>query len=237
MAKFCGNCGAASADNAAVCGNCGAPFTADNAAAAAAPKNDASGANDSKQALIKKIGMIAIPVVAIIVVLAIIFGAIVPNVGYKGTINKFLNAIEDEDVEKYMEYVASYKFDNNNDADDAVEDDLKDWLEDLEYEYGENIKISIKVVDSDKLTEDRLEDIQDRYDDSEDCDDMEITKGYDVLVDLTVKGKDMDRESEKMNFIVIKEDGKWKIWSGTFVNDYSVSAYDDYDDYDYYDYY
>lgn len=236
MAKFCGNCGAASADNAAVCGNCGAPFTADNAAAAA-PKNDASGANDSKQALIKKIGMIAIPVVAIIVVLAIIFGAIVPNVGYKGTINKFLNAIEDEDVEKYMEYVASYKFDNNNDADDAVEDDLKEWLEDLEYEYGENIKISIKVVDSDKLTEDRLEDIQDRYDDSEDCDDMEITKGYDVLVDLTVKGKDMDRETEKMNFIVIKEDGKWKIWSGTFVNDYSVSAYDDYEDYDYYDYY
>lgn len=236
MAKFCGNCGAASADNAAVCGNCGAPFTADNAAAAA-PKNDASGANDSKQALIKKIGMIAIPVVAIIVVLAIIFGAIVPNVGYKGTINKFLNAIEDEDVEKYMEYVASYKFDNNNDADDAVEDDLKDWLEELEYEYGENIKFSIKVVDSDKLTEDRLEDIQDAYDDSEDCDDMEITKGYDVLVDLTVKGKDMDRVSEKMNFIVIKEDGKWKIWSGTFVRDYSVGAYDDYDDYDYYDYY
>lgn len=234
MAKFCGNCGAASADNAAVCGNCGAPFTADNAAAAA-PKNDASGANDSKQALIKKIGMIAIPVVAIIVVLAIIFGAIVPNVGYKGTINKFLNAIEDEDVEKYMEYVASYKFDNNNDADDAVEDDLKDWLEDLEYEYGENVKISIKVVDSDKLTEDRLEDIQDLYDDSEDCDDMEITKGYDVLVDLTVKGKDMDRETEKVNFIVIKEDGKWKIWNGVFVNDYSVGAYDDYDDY--YDYY
>ena len=222
MAKFCGNCGAASADNAYVCGNCGAPFEAAPAAAPeapAAPKKDIFASipgfdklDDAKKALVKKIAMIAVPVVAVILVLIIVFGAIVPNTGYKGTINKFLNAIEEQDVDKFMELYNSYEFDGNKDADDYVEDELDEMIEELDYRYGEKIKLSFKIEDCDKLTEDRLDDIQDSYDDSEDCDKMEITKGYDITGTLTVKGKDMDRDIENIDFILIKEDGKWKIW-------------------------
>ncbi len=223
MAKFCGVCGAASADNAYVCGNCGAPFeTAPEAPAAApaAPKKDIFSnipgfdkLDDAKKALVKKIGMIAVPAIAVILVLIIIFGAIVPNVGYKGTINKFLNAIEDQDVEKFMELYNSYEFDDWDDADEGVENELEELIEELEYTYGEKIKLSFKIEDCDKLTEDRLDDIQDSYDDSEDCDDMEISKGYDITGTLTIKGKDMDRDIENVDFILIKEDGKWKIWA------------------------
>lgn len=230
MAKFCGNCGAASADNAMVCGNCGAPFAAApvaSSAAPAAPKKDLFASipgfdklDDAKKALVKKIAMIAVPVVAVILVLVIVFGAIVPNAGYKGTIKKFLNAIEDQNVEKYMEYSNSYDFDGDYYDDDYVEDYLDDLYEDLEYKYGENIKLSYKIEDCDKLTEDRLDDIQERYDDSEDCDDIEIEKGYDITGTLTIKGKDMDRDYEEMSFILIKEDGKWKIWSGYGTLDY-----------------
>lgn len=227
MAKFCGICGAASEDYAQVCGNCGAPFApAAPAAAPAAVKEKKNIADSikipgleklepSKQALVKKIILIAVPAVALILILAILLGCVIlPNTGYKGTINKYLNAIEKEDTDKYMELVNAYDFDGNDDADDYIDDYLKDLYDDLEYRYGENIKLSFKVTDADKLTDDRIKDIQDMYEEGEDCDNMEISKGYDVQGTLTIKGKDMDRDFEEISFIVIKEDGQWKIWTG-----------------------
>lgn len=216
MAKFCSNCSAASADDAQVCSLCGAPFApAPVETAAPTKKNPIAGIklNNVKKAEIMKYAKFAIPVVAVILVLIIIFGAIVPNAGYKGTINKFLNAVEDQNAEKFLELYNSYRFDSVNNADEWVEDELDEWLEEREYTYGENIKLSFKIEDCDKLTEDRLDDIQDSYDNSQDCDQMEITKGYDITGTLTVKGKDMDREIENIDFILIKEDGKWKVWS------------------------
>lgn len=215
MAKFCSNCSAASADDAQVCGICGTPFTtAPVEQAAPTKKNPLAGIklDDAKKAELMKYGKFAVPVVAVILVLIIIFAAIVPNVGYKSTINKFLNAIEKADAEKYMEYCNSYKFDNNYYDEDYIEDMLDKYIELYELQYGENIKLSFKVEDCDKLTEDILEEIQDSYENSEDCDDMEITKGYDIIGTLTIKGKDMDRDFENISFVLIKEDGKWKIW-------------------------
>lgn len=234
MAKFCGNCGTPATDDAYACGNCGAPFAmepiaapAAPVAAPAAPKKDIfesipgyNKLDDAKKALVKKGAMIGLPVIALILVLIIVFGAVLPNTGYKGTIKKYLNTIEDMDVDKYMEYCNSYDFDGDYYDDDYVEEYLENTIEDLEYTYGEKIKLSFKIEDCDKLTEDRLEAIQDLYDDSADCDNMEIEKGYDITGTLTIKGKDMDRDVEDIGFVLIKEDGKWKVWSGFGTPDY-----------------
>ncbi len=237
MAKFCGNCGAASDDNANVCGNCGAPF----AAAKSGAGNILSkipGVNDinikpEQKALIMKIAKIAVPAVAALaLVLIIVFCAIVPNTGAQGAVKKYFKALEkgdasaivamlpakftSEDIhgEKYdaEEIIAEY-FDDERKVDDKEYSDIED-------KYGEGYKYKIKDVKVKKLDKSDLADmVKDQYNAYEDaCEEAdkdfsapEVKQGYRIKFELVLKGDDREKDATCTMYMV-KEEGKWVIW-------------------------
>lgn len=234
MAKFCGNCGAASDDNANVCGNCGAPF----AAAKSGAGNILSkipGVNDinikpEQKALIMKIAKIAVPAVAALaLVLIIVFCAIVPNTGAQGAVKKYFKALEKADAAAIVEMLPA-KFTSEDihgedyDPEEIIEkyfDDKSDYADekysDIEDKYGEGYKYKIKDVDVKKLDKseiaDEIKDVYDLYEDKyEDFSQPKVTAAYKIKFELVIKGDGRDKDA-KCTMYMVKEEGDWKIWS------------------------
>lgn len=264
MAKFCGNCGAASDDNANVCGNCGAPFATSSAKGGVGDLlAKIPGMNDIKpeqKALITKIAKIAIPAIAgVIVLLIVIFGFVTPNTGARGAMKKYFKAVQKGDSAAIVEMLPAYyksedlfgeDYDPEKELDDFFEDSDGNSVDSLEKKYGEGYKYKIKDMDVKKLDDDDLEDYEDLYDALVDANDdfeaPEISAGYKIKFELVLKGDKKDKDA-KCTVYMIKEDGKWVVWDV----ETSVPGADplavldepnifnfDYDDYDdYYDYY
>ena len=98
------------------------------------------------------------------------------------------------------------------DLEDYITDDkLDDMKEDLEDEYGKNIKISYKILDKEKIDKDDLkevqEDLEDEYEDAK-KNKVNVTDGYKLSVKLTIKGKD-DKDSDTVTMKIYKIGGKW----------------------------
>ncbi|MBR6785058.1 MAG: zinc ribbon domain-containing protein [Clostridia bacterium] len=225
MAKFCGNCGAASDDNAKMCGNCGAPF-AESKNGVGAILSKIPGVNDinikpEQKELITKIVKIAIPAVAaLVVVLIVIFAAIVPNTGAQGAMKKYFKALAKADTATIVEMMpAKYTSDEDEDLGEYLDEYFEYTQEDLEDKYGE-YKYKVKDVKAKKLDKDDLEDYQDAYDElvdfSEEYGDGEfeapkITAGYKIKCDLEIKGDKKDKDG-KCTVIMLKENGKWVVY-------------------------
>lgn len=223
MAKFCGNCGAASEDNAKMCGNCGAPF--------AETKNGVNdllakipGVNDIKpeqKELITKIAKIAIPaIVGIIAVLIVIFKIIVPNTGAQGAMKKYFKALSNADSATVIELLPARDISDaiigeDFDMTEALDEYFEYAQEDIEKKYG-NYKYKIKDVNAKKLDKDDLEDYEEAYDEIvdeyEDFESPKITAGYKIKCELVLKGEKKDKDA-KCTVYMLKEDGKWVVWS------------------------
>lgn len=221
MAKFCGNCGAASDDSANVCGNCGAPFAAASKGGANDILAKIPGVNNMKpeqKDQVMKIAKIAVPAVAaVVVVLILIFGIIVPNTGARGAVKKYFKAIQKTNVEDYIELMpemrqAIYKLDEDSSIEDEVEELLKDELDDLEDDYGKNVKIKIKITEVDDMKNKTLKSIEESYELDEDLKGVDIEEGKEIDFDITIKGKEDDDDGDGTIYL-IKEDGKWKVWN------------------------
>lgn len=253
MAKFCGNCGAASDDSANACGNCGAPFaTATSKGGVSDILAKIPGVNDIKpeqKALIMKIAKIAVPAVAaLVIVLIVIFGFITPNTGAEGAMKKYFKAVQTGDSAAIAEMLpARYKsegiygdsYDPEEILDSFFEEADGNSLEAIEKKYGEGYKYKVKDVDAKKLDKDDLEDYEDIYDELvdeyEDFEAPEISAGYKIKCELVLKGDKKDRDG-KCTVYMIKEDGKWVIWRietevpganpiGVFSSDYFYDYY------------
>ena len=88
----------------------------------------------------------------------------------------------------------------------SVLEDLRDELED---EYGENIKISYKIRSKKELKKSDLNDMED-YVEAVFDEEVKIKKGYELKLKMKIKGKD-DKDEEKGEISVYKIDGKWYI--------------------------
>ena len=225
MAKFCGNCGAASEDNAKMCGNCGAPF--------AESKNGVSdllakipGVNDinikpEQKELITKYAKLAAPIlVGIIAVLIVIFKIIVPNTGAQGAMKKYFKALAKSDSATIVELLpAKYTSEAINGEDFDMVEALDEYFEyaqeDVEKKFGE-YKYKVKDVKVKKLDKDDLEDYEEEYDNIVDnYDDFEspkISAGYKIKCELVLKGEKKDKDA-KCTVYMIKENGNWVVWS------------------------
>lgn len=221
MAKFCGNCGAASDDSANVCGNCGAPFATASKGGANDILAKIPGVNNMKpeqKDQVMKIAKIAVPAVAaVVVVLILIFGIIVPNTGARGAVKKYFKAYEKTNVEKYIDLMPEaekldYKDDEDTSIEDEVEEELKDTLDYYEDEYGKNVKFKIKITEVDDMSNKKLKTIKELYKEIEDLDNVDIEEGKEVDFDITIKGKDDDDDGDGTAYL-IKEDGKWKVYN------------------------
>lgn len=227
MAKFCGNCGAASDDNAKMCGNCGAPFAASKSGVGDI-LSKIPGVNDinikpEQKALITKIAKIAIPAVAaLIVVLIVIFGIIVPNTGAQGAMKKYFKALANADsaaiVDMLPAYLTSEAVVGDDDLAEYLDTYFEETQENLEDKYGE-YKYKVKDVNAKKLDKDDLEDYEDKYDslvDRYDGSETEfeapkISAGYKIKCELEIKGDKKDKDG-KCTVIMLKENGKWVVY-------------------------
>lgn len=216
MSKFCGSCGSQIADNATFCPNCGA--SAANAPAptpapaatqqtpyvqpTAAPAQN----NNSKMIGIALVGVV------VLVLIFVLFGSLFGG-GYKKPIAKMCKGLEKEDWKIYSECLP--KDQKKAIGNKRGKDIIKKAVEFMEDEYGKNIKISYKVTDKEKLDKDDIDDLEDnfkkRYDKK-----IKISKAYELEVKLTIKGKD-DKDSDEVDFVVAKVDGKWVILEGGLV--------------------
>ncbi len=225
MSKFCTNCGKEILDDATVCPECNADLTpaqpeVQQAAAPAAEPTSFTVTLPSKDEAINKIkkhwkvGAI----VAGVLVVAIIVGVLLSGGGYKGAVKDFMSVMCDGKASK-IEKLAPEEFweEEDIDVDDVVEgyeEYHEEFLENLEDEYGDDVKLSYDFKDSKKMDKDDLEDLAESISDNYDyIDEDDVTAAYEVELETTIKGDDDDDEDD-MELIVAKIGGDWYVMSG-----------------------
>ena len=208
MSKFCENCGAEMNDNDVVCAHCGpqAEPVVENTV-----NETSASANSNNTKNIAIIGGIAAAVVILLVIIFSIFGK-----GWKKPINNYFKGMEKGKADTYLKAFPEFM-----DMGDTVDDDfMEEMLDSYEDEYGEKIKISYKVTKKEKLKKGDIEDIQE-YIEKKYEEDVKVSKGYEVKVKATIKGKD-DEDTDTRKMYVYKIDGKWYYMSTSpeTANDY-----------------
>ncbi len=170
------------------------------------------------------IGLCAIAVV--LVLLIILFANLFGGHAYEKPIENLLKAIEKTDGKAYAEAFPDYInesaedmldfYDEYDDVEEYYEEELlKDMLDELEDEYGDKIKLSYKIKDKDKLSDKKLKNLEDDIEDYYD-EEVDVTNGYELKIELKVKGKDDDdKETARLN--VYKIDGKWCLTTSSFL--------------------
>ena len=84
----------------------------------------------------------------------------------------------------------------------------------LEDEYGDDIKVSYKIKDKEKIDKDDLEDLEDDIKDTYD-EKVKVSKGYELKIEMKIKGDD-DKEKDTTKIKVYKIDGDWCLMDSLF---------------------
>lgn len=169
---------------------------------------DTPAAKDSKTKNVVMAAVVVVVVVLVILLIKLLFGG-----GYKAPVKDFEKALNKCDGELLAEAMLT---------DDMMDEFGKDELEELddmlemlvefaEDEYGDNVKFSIDIDDKEKLTDKEIKSVEEDYESELDDYKVEITKGYKLEIELTVKGKDKkDSDDAEITVVKIKGEG-WKL--------------------------
>ncbi len=165
--------------------------------------------------------IIAAASVVVVLILLILLIASIGGSGYKKAVKQYVKSyntgngelmVEVLDTEKELRYYEKYYNTDYDDMCDDYEDDIDETIDYLEDEYGDDVKISVKFGDKEKLDEDDIEEIEDA------CKNVygskvTIQKAYELECTFVVKGDD-DKDDEDMDIIVIKvKDEGWKLYN------------------------
>ncbi len=219
MAKFCSNCNSPMNDGDNRCGYCGAPANNAPANAPAKKKQQVDLAKLMKDPKVKKFAPVAI--VAAVVAVIVIIVAIASNAGYKGVVNNYMKGYIKNNPDKYVKTLSALRFDEDFDEEDMAEykedfeDDIKDLYDELEEDFGKNVKIKYEIIGSYDIDEESMESVEDRLDDR-DIDYGKKAKGKAVVLLVTIKGDEKEVTYDD-TMVLIKEDGKWKVYSGAYI--------------------
>ena len=96
-----------------------------------------------------------------------------------------------------------------SDSWEAKEKSMDAMVEFLEEEYGDNVKITYKIKEADKLSDKKLGDLKDYY---KECgmEKKSLTKAYELELEINVKGSD-DKETLDGEAVVFKYKNKWYV--------------------------
>lgn len=229
MSKFCTSCGASLDDNATFCTSCGAKLAVSSAQAASTAASDeaATPLDALKDKSIEAfnnfknnpkrntyIGIAAIAVVAIVLIILLVN---LISGGYKGALKDYFGAIEDKDGKAYAKsQMSDDMIDYMMDEEDIDKDDFYDGYKAgtkstynaLKEEFGSGIKISFDVTDKEKIEKDKLEVYEAFL--LETIEDIKVSKGYEVELEIEVEGKD-DDETFDADAVMLKVNGDWII--------------------------
>lgn len=212
MAKFCANCGSQMDDEDKVCGQCGTPV-------AGAEIKSAVGASNTKSKGNNNIVKIIVGIIVAIVVIVVAANIAGNFTGYKGTINKMVKALQNNDVAT-LEMLASsiseetYGAWYGDDLDEYYEEAISNVLDKYEDKVGTIKKISYEITNENELSDRRMDELEDNLVDKYNMDTSEIKKVVKVDLKLTVKGTKKSSTYNVSNFYLIKENGGWKIFYG-----------------------
>lgn len=127
----------------------------------------------------------------------------------------------------YWEWYEDEYDEDVNDIIEEYEEDVEDMLEYLEDEYGKNFRVTYKVTKKKALSDKKLEGIAEALADKYDLDEKKFTAGYDLELEVSIKGSEDDEEDE-VDMSVIKYKGNWYLISWSKSGDeYYASFYID----------
>ena len=173
----------------------------------------------------KNFTKIACVIVILIVIITIFLSIAVITTkltGYNKTLNDFFNSFEDNDGEAYLSAQLTsemlyemYGYDDEEfeELANLYSSYLTFYSTELSFVYGDDIKISHKITDKEKLDEDFISDYNTVISYITDSTNgLEAEEGYDLELEITIKGDD-DKETIDAECQVLKINGKWVITS------------------------
>lgn len=184
------------------------------------PNGGMAAASGSDKKLKAQKNLIIIGGGLVLLILLLILIKLIAGGGYKSAVKDYIKSINKCDGELYCEtlytedYIEELADDMDYDVDEYYDyrsEMLEDLYDEMEDEYGKNVKIKVKFEDARELRSVKLNDYEDNYDRYYDSN-VEITKGYKVECELTIRGRD-DDDSENVDFYVFKIKGEgWKVY-------------------------
>ncbi|MDE6426097.1 MAG: hypothetical protein K2K89_08175 [Ruminococcus sp.] len=182
--------------------------------------------NNMGNSVQKRKNKFIVPVAAAAVVVVAVIGVSSLSGGYKKPVKDYVKAVNNCDMAKMlsvavpeskMKELKKEAKDSIIDYDaflDKMDDALEKAIEELEDDYGKNVKFSIKITDKEKVKGDDLNELKEEYENEFDA---EIKKAYKINAEITIKGKD-DKKTEDTSLYVVKVKGDdWKVYG--FNND------------------
>ena len=166
-----------------------------------------------------------VPLFIAVAALAVVLGIVISSGGYRSVLNKYFNSIEKNNGKKYVSIISEYRKSGICSFNRCSEDDLikvcKVMLEDKveKLACGEKVRITYEVKDENRLKKDEVEELEKEINKNLNMHDeksVEITAAIELVLNITVEGDAGDKKYEDKEFCVIKENGKWKLYSAGF---------------------
>ena len=132
--------------------------------------------------------------------------------------NGKVNKLEKLAPAEYWECLEDENDVSMKDAEEQMEELNKTLIRGLEDEYGDNIKVSYKILEKDDASSSDLDSMKDYIKSNYDIPKKSVTDAVELEVELTVRGDD-DEETGESTFYAVKVDEDWYICSanGAFV--------------------
>ena len=226
MSKICKNCGAELGDGFVVCTNCGADVSDITAEAEKKDlvgdlKNKAREVAEKLNGNTKLLGAVIGGAVVIIVLAVVLFTTIFGG-GYKKAIDnyiKFAGEGNTKVITKMLPKEALKYLEDEEDFDldeyiENFEEMYEDRVENLEEEYGKNIRFSYKITDKDELSEKKLNTLRDNLKDKYDIAKKDVKKAMKVEIEITTKGSD-DKDTDDVELTIVNIKGSWYVCSSS----------------------
>lgn len=227
MSKFCHNCGNQINDIDVFCEHCGTKQVMQEISR---PEVSQPKPERNYVELLKKNPKIAwICGGAIVTILLIVILAVaLSGSPYKSTLDNYFavavngeyEKIEELAPEVFWEYLGeSYYGMSAEEVVEYYEDSCDDYfgdglLEEWEEEFGRNVKFSYKIVYENKLSERKLDNLQDALKDNYGIKRKDVKLAYEVELEAIISGS-KDEDMEEVDLIVVNIDNEWYVVSST----------------------
>ncbi len=173
----------------------------------------------------KDIPTIAISAGALVVVIVLLIVAISLMAGspsekaidryFDVTLKGKVGKVEDCAPEEYWEYIED-KYDVDiDDIEEAATKFYEDTIDELEEEYGKDIKYKFTVEDDDELSKNDISILKDKYKSLYDIPKKNVTDAIEYEIEATIKGDD-DKDEDTNAMIVVEIDGDWYLAEDNF---------------------
>lgn len=216
---YCSNCGNSMPDGTQYCPICGAAQNVTPQAPVNYPNNypnpaypdySAGQMPAQKKSSAAKFVIIGVVVVAAIALIAVICLALLGG-DSETALKKFCKALEEGDGKATVEVM--YPEDSHYYSD--MMKYANEFVENIAFEYGDDLDASYEVFEEVKLNSDILKDLGDYLESHYDLDADQLSKAYLMQVNLTISGDDKD--SQKMWIVTYKYDGNWYLDSELYI--------------------